>query len=124
MCDIGSSVDALSHFLRICVETCVEAHLAVEFEAAEQRSRHMTKSIDSVAKLIAFMIASKTGKNNTRTQQRVLSYSLSVIALVLVDQHEKKGASFDQRPFFRLLISLFSELARLPTHVDLINPFR
>ncbi|KAI8975394.1 CCR4-Not complex component, Not1-domain-containing protein [Mycotypha africana] len=50
---------------------------------------------------------------NNMAKIKMLNDALSVIILVLSQQHEKRGVEFNQKPFLRLFSSIFNEISKL-----------
>ncbi|KAI8642573.1 CCR4-Not complex component, Not1-domain-containing protein [Parasitella parasitica] len=93
---VTSNTDRLCFFFRLSTETCVELY---------QSSR--LQPIDAYTKLVGFMIQLQ---GNNKTKVKMISQVLSVIVLVIAHQHENHNVQFNQKPFLKLLCSLFTEL--------------
>ncbi|KAI8357332.1 CCR4-Not complex component, Not1-domain-containing protein [Choanephora cucurbitarum] len=90
------TVDQLCFFLRICTEACVSLYRPGR-----------TQLVDAYAKLVGCMVSAQ---QNTTEQLKIASYALSVAVLVLSNQYEHQQTQFNQKPFLKLLSSLFVEL--------------
>ncbi|KAI8367053.1 CCR4-Not complex component, Not1-domain-containing protein [Blakeslea trispora] len=90
------TVDQLCFFLRLCTEACVGLY---------RPSR--TQLVDAYAKLVGYMVSSQQSSTD---QLKIISYAFSVVVLVLSSQYEHQQTQFNQKPFLKLLSSLFVEL--------------
>lgn len=93
---VSSSTDRLCFFFRLSTETCIELY---------QPSR--PQSIDAYTKLTGYMVRLQ---ENNMSKIKMISHVLSVIVLVIAHQHENQNVHFNQKPFLKLLSSLFIEL--------------
>lgn len=93
---LTSDTERQCFFFRLCTETCVDLY---------QPSR--THSIDAYSKLIGYLI--RIGEDY-KSKITMISHVLSVVVLVLAHQHETLGTQFNQKPFLKLLSSLFIEM--------------
>lgn len=93
---VSSSTDRLCFFFRLSTETCIELY---------QPSR--PQSIDAYTKLIGYMVRLQ---ESNMAKIKMISHVLSVIVLVIAHQHENQNIHFNQKPFLKLLSSLFIEL--------------
>src|SRR5690349_10719355 len=94
-------------FFRLCTELCVEQYESNGNSAAGDML------ISSVAKLIVYVVKYQVDPKYTKVDlARVTLFMeiLSVIVLVIVNAHEHAKQSFNQQPYFKLLLSLLNEL--------------
>jgi CCR4-NOT transcription complex subunit 1 len=115
--------DAADRFFRIATELCVEACLksgqALSQPGADSASSNTPTNlaltvIDALSKLFLLLVrlADKEAGDIT-VRVNLLGRILNAIARTLVEDHEAKktsGATFDQRPYFRLLSNLYQDL--------------
>ncbi|KAI9030682.1 CCR4-Not complex component, Not1-domain-containing protein [Phycomyces nitens] len=99
-------------FFRLCTETCVHHFLSFKTQSASFRRRAL-QLIDSYAKLVAYMVRLETGEDDKTARVTLVSHALSVVVLVLAQHHEKRHVNFNQKPFLRILSSLFCELNKI-----------
>ncbi|CAO3682706.1 unnamed protein product [Rhizopus stolonifer] len=90
---ITKDSDRLCFFFRLCTEVCVELY---------QPSK--TQCVDACSKLVGMIIHLSDGSIQMTSQV------LSVVVLVMAQQQEKLGSQFNQKPFLKLMSSLFIEL--------------
>ncbi|KAI7871980.1 CCR4-Not complex component, Not1-domain-containing protein [Mucor mucedo] len=88
--------ERLCFFFRLCTEICIDLY---------QPSR--PQSIDAYTKLVGYMIRIQ---DNYTSKITMATHVLSVAVLVLAHQHETLNTQFNQKPFLKLLSSLFIEL--------------
>ncbi|KAI9261911.1 CCR4-Not complex component, Not1-domain-containing protein [Helicostylum pulchrum] len=93
---ITCDTERLCFFFRLCTETCIELY---------QPSR--PQSIDAYTKLVGYMVRLQ---ENYTSKITMTTHVLSVVVLVLAHQHETLSTQFNQKPFLKLLSSLFIEL--------------
>ncbi|KAK4521394.1 chaperone ATPase hsp78 [Mucor velutinosus] len=93
---VSSSTDRLCFFFRLSTETCIELYPPARPQA-----------IDAYTKLIGYMVRLQ---ENNMARIKMISHVLSVIVLVIAHQHENQSIHFNQKPFLKLLSSLFIEL--------------
>ncbi|KAI7871343.1 CCR4-Not complex component, Not1-domain-containing protein [Spinellus fusiger] len=101
-------------FFRLCIETCVNYYVTFSPNSVSHQGR-VASMIDQFSKLVSSMIAMEGGEDQ-KAKVKLLSDALSVIILVLANHHERRGTNFDQKPFLRLLSSLFTEVNKLDIH--------
>lgn len=65
--------------------------------------------VDALAKLMTFMVVLE---DSPKQQSKMVGHIISVIVLVLAQYHESMGPHFNQKPFFRLLSMVFTELSK------------
>ncbi|KDQ13139.1 hypothetical protein BOTBODRAFT_188668 [Botryobasidium botryosum FD-172 SS1] len=94
-----------SFFFRVCTETSMELY---NKHIASGDVANAYQPIDALSRLIGLMI--KYNGDAAATKIHYLTKILSIVVLVLAHAHEEHGADFDQKPFFRLFSSLFSDL--------------
>jgi CCR4-NOT transcription complex subunit 1 len=68
------------------------------------------QSIDANAKLIALLVKTFNGEASNVSRPAYFRKILSILVLVLVNEHEQRRQEFNQKPFFRLLVGLLTEL--------------
>jgi CCR4-NOT transcription complex subunit 1 len=102
---LTQDTEGLCFFVRMCTEVCVD-HYMSRRSSSPTHQRRSVAMIDSYAKLVSCM-AAQSGK--TRNLE-VFGKALSVIVLVLAHHHERLGSDFNQKPFLRLLTSLYAEI--------------
>ncbi|KAI8333328.1 CCR4-Not complex component, Not1-domain-containing protein [Chlamydoabsidia padenii] len=93
--------DGKCFFLRMGTETCVQHYMMGKPKAIQY--------VDALAKLMTFMVALE---ESSQQQSKMVGHIISVIVLVLAQYHESMGAHFNQKPFFRLLSMVFTELSK------------
>ncbi|KAG1121280.1 hypothetical protein G6F42_012580 [Rhizopus arrhizus] len=91
VCRISTTTNTL-----LSTETCIELY---------QPSR--PQSIDAYTKLTGYMVRLQ---ENNMSKIKMISHVLSVTVLVIAHQHENQNVHFNQKPFLKLLSSLFIEL--------------
>lgn len=94
-----------SFFYRVCTETSVMLYAKL---MASGDFANAYQPIDALSRLIVLMI--KYNGDAATTKIHYLTKILSIVVLVLAHAHEEGGPDFNQRPFFRLFSSLFSDL--------------
>jgi CCR4-NOT transcription complex subunit 1 len=90
--------DRICFFFRLCTEACIELY---------QQPPLRTQAIEAYTKLIGCMLHLQ---NNSTVKVTMASQVLSVVVLVLAHHHENQNLHFNQKPFLKLLSSLFIEL--------------
>ncbi|KIJ29884.1 hypothetical protein M422DRAFT_214789 [Sphaerobolus stellatus SS14] len=98
-------------FFRICMEASVAAY---HQRIATGDDGRAFQDIDAFSRLIVMLIkyngdVGATANADTK-KLRYLTKILSIVVLVLVHQHEERGADFQQKPFFRFFSSLLHDL--------------
>jgi CCR4-NOT transcription complex subunit 1 len=106
--------EAADRFFKVATELCVEACLKTSNQpsAVSDASSLQFGVIDALSKLFLFLIR-LADKEASDVRVNLLSRILSAIARVLTEDHEAKKVSptgFDQRPYFRLLSNLSSDM--------------
>ncbi|OAD77396.1 Not1 transcription factor [Phycomyces blakesleeanus NRRL 1555(-)] len=104
----------LAEWMRLCQHPMVTDQLCSQLatKSASFRRRAL-QLIDSYAKLVAYMVRLETGEDDKKAKVTLVSHALSVVTLVLAQHHEKRQVNFNQKPFLRILSSLFCELNKL-----------
>ncbi|KAI8371784.1 CCR4-Not complex component, Not1-domain-containing protein [Radiomyces spectabilis] len=101
-------------FLRLCIETCVNQYVSAK-RVRVSHQRRVISLIDAFAKLVFYLTkldqSSEASAETNQVKQQWLNDTLSIVILVLAQHHEERGANFNQRPFLRLLSSLFTEFS-------------
>ncbi|KAI9314115.1 CCR4-Not complex component, Not1-domain-containing protein [Dichotomocladium elegans] len=122
--EVCKSDELQSAFVRLCVQTAIQQYL--DFSTLPPPNQYRMKdAVDSVAKLIAFMMAAQgSGEHEKNAKVKFFTHALSIVILVLVSHHEAQTSSFDQRPFLRLLCSISIECNREMKSNELLRPFR
>ncbi|RUS19853.1 hypothetical protein BC937DRAFT_86816 [Endogone sp. FLAS-F59071] len=103
--------DISSMFFRICTETCVDLFLKNKPLPATVPTASY-EPIDAFSKLIVLLVKNQTDPtnvNNNTAKINQLSKILSIIVLVLAQQHEQRRHQFNQKPFLRLFSSLLND---------------
>ena len=103
-----NSQEDMSTFLRIVIDTVVEAY--------EQQDPHLDSTegyfpTDCLAKLVVFLIRNQ-GELDGAVKADKPAYMdsvLSIVVLLLNNHHVVRGEQFNQRVFFRLFSSILSE---------------
>ncbi|KAG1499559.1 hypothetical protein G6F53_011492 [Rhizopus delemar] len=90
---VTADSDRLCFFFRLCTEVCVELY---------QPSK--SQYVDAYSKLVGTIIYKSHGSI------KMTSQVLSIVVLVIAQKQEKLGTQFNQKPFLKLLSSLFIEL--------------
>ncbi|KAI9030832.1 CCR4-Not complex component, Not1-domain-containing protein [Phycomyces nitens] len=98
-------------FFRLCIETCVNQSLTFSPNNASHQ-RRVGITIDSFSKLVRYTIIMEPRKDD-KAKIKYLSDTLSIVILVLANHHQTRGTNFYQKPFLRLLSSLFSEISKI-----------
>ncbi|CAO3592130.1 unnamed protein product [Absidia cylindrospora] len=93
--------DSKCFFLRMGTETCVQHYVMGKPKAIQW--------VDALAKLMTYMV---TLEESSQQQSKMVGHIISVIVLVLAQYHEAMGPRFNQKPFFRLLSLVFTELCK------------
>ncbi|EIE78480.1 hypothetical protein RO3G_03184 [Rhizopus delemar RA 99-880] len=96
---VTADSDRLCFFFRLCTEVCVELY---------QPSK--SQYVDAYSKLVGTIIYKSHGSI------KMTSQVLSIVVLVIAQKQEKLGTQFNQKPFLKLLSSLFIELNNLFSH--------
>ncbi|CAO3600262.1 unnamed protein product [Absidia cylindrospora] len=105
---ITQDSEKLCFFVRMCTEACVD-HYMSQRSPSPSHKRSSVTMIDSYAKLVSCMAtADSVARDDNKL--KVFGKALSVIVLVLAHHHERLGSEFNQKPFLRLLTSLYAEI--------------
>lgn len=105
-------------FFRICTETCVDLFLKNKPLPATVPTASY-EPIDAFSKLIVLLVKNQTDPtnvNNNTAKITQLSKILSIIVLVLAQQHEQRRHQFNQKPFLRLFSSLLNDFNSYEHH--------
>lgn len=105
---LTQDTEGLCFFVRLCTEVCVD-HYMSRRSSSPTHQRRSVAMIDSYAKFVSCMASSAARSGKTRKLE-VFGKALSVIVLVLARHHERLGSDFNQKPFLRLLTSLYAEI--------------
>lgn len=103
-----NSQEDMAHFLRLCIESCVEHYEQEELGAQTNEGMFLT---DSLAKLVVFLVLNQ-GEADGAVKADKAAYMdsiLSIIVLILNNHHVMRGEQFNQRVFFRLFSSIMCE---------------
>ncbi|KAL0088093.1 Not1 transcription factor [Phycomyces blakesleeanus] len=98
-------------FFRLCTETCVNQSLMFSPNNTSHQ-RRVGVTIDSFSKLVRYTIMVEPSKDD-KAKIKHLSDTLSIVILVLANHHQTRGTNFYQKPFLRLLSSMFSEISKI-----------
>ncbi|ORE18565.1 Not1-domain-containing protein [Rhizopus microsporus] len=90
---VTNNPDRMCFFFRLCTEVCVELYQSTK-----------SHCIDAYSKLVSNII--RINQDSIKISCQVLS----ITVLVIAEHHEKLGTQFNQKPFLKLLGSLFIEL--------------
>lgn len=90
---VTNNPDRMCFFFRLCTEVCVELYQSTK-----------SHCIDAYSKLVNNII--QINQDSIKISCQVLS----ITVLVIAEHHEKLGTQFNQKPFLKLLGSLFIEL--------------
>ncbi|KAI8088056.1 CCR4-Not complex component, Not1-domain-containing protein [Gilbertella persicaria] len=93
---ITYDTDKQCFFFRLCTEACVELYRPAR-----------SQSMDAYSKLIGLMVQAQEGYS---AKLKMISQVFSVVVLVLAHHYEYQHVQFNQKPFLKLLCSLFVEL--------------
>ncbi|ORE23450.1 Not1-domain-containing protein [Rhizopus microsporus] len=105
---INDEEEDVCFIFRLYTEACVNQYLTSKITTTIHH-RRMIHLIDSYTKLVSAMIAQSVSFDKLK----LLNHALSVIILILSHHHQSKGIHFNQKPFLRLLFSLFHEVSKL-----------
>ncbi|KAI8149734.1 CCR4-Not complex component, Not1-domain-containing protein [Fennellomyces sp. T-0311] len=120
---ITATEEKQTAFLRLCIQTSVQQYMTFCNLPLPQQAR-MKESTDSVARLVACMVAVQANKRDqAETAIKLLSNALSICVLLLAHCHEVQGSSFDQRPFLRFFISSYIEVSKRVPNLCPITTF-
>lgn len=113
-----------------CLGTAAAAAAAAKSSAGSEAEREKQARdplnygvVDTYSKLIVLLVK-YTDPNNTNTKINLLGKVLSTICQVLVLDHSRRAATglrFDQRPYFRLLVTVLQELHAPDPVLDTTN---
>ncbi|GJJ12464.1 hypothetical protein Clacol_006706 [Clathrus columnatus] len=99
-------------FFRVCTEASVATY---HQRVATGDVTNAYQDIDAFSRLVVMLIKyngdSGTGATADQKKFRYLTKILSIVVLVLVNQHEEKSEDFQQKPFFRFFSSLLHDLS-------------
>ncbi|CAO3623651.1 unnamed protein product [Cunninghamella blakesleeana] len=99
--------DNTCFFLRMAIETCIQHYLAGKAKSIYY--------IDAFTKLVSSLVKMES----LDRQIKIISHTLSVIVLTLAHYHENMNVRFNQKPFFRLLSFIYSDL--LKSNLESVN---
>ncbi|ODV92126.1 hypothetical protein CANCADRAFT_717 [Tortispora caseinolytica NRRL Y-17796] len=116
---VFSNLESLSLFYRVGVEMAVDGFIKVQ--DSRTGSDEVYIPIDSMAKLIVRSLCVIDSSENSLGVSGYFKVVLAVVTAVFAHRHESMGASFNQKPFFRLFSSMFSEWSALASP-SLPNP--
>ncbi|KZV94078.1 Not1-domain-containing protein [Exidia glandulosa HHB12029] len=112
------SGDEQFSFFRVCAEASVESYRK---QAMTGNLTNIFQPIDALSRLIALLIKYHGDTMASTTQDHVkvkyLSKILTIIVLVLAHAHEKQGADFQQKPFFRFFSSFLNDLHSMESNL-------
>ncbi|RUS35473.1 CCR4-Not complex component, Not1-domain-containing protein [Jimgerdemannia flammicorona] len=114
--------DISSMFFRICTETCVD-HFLKNKPSPGTAPTASYQPIDAFSKLVVLLVkiqTDPTNTNNNAAKINQLSKILSIIVLVLAQQHEQRRHQFNQKPFLRLFSSLLNDFNSYEHHFQSI----
>jgi len=125
-----------SLFFRVCLESSVETYSRLL--AAGHSGASLFVPIDAFARFLGCMIkyrawvlrpssadrsdADPSDQRSDHGKTHYVSKVLSIVTLVLVNQHETKGPAFAQKPFFRFFSSLLANVASMDQHLGPAYP--
>jgi CCR4-NOT transcription complex subunit 1 len=101
-----------SFFYRVCTESAID--LYTKF-IARNDIVNAFQPIDALSRLFVLMV--KYNGEAAATKVHYLTKILSIVVLVLAHAHEEFGVDFQQKPFFRLFSSLFSDLHSIESNL-------
>ncbi|RKP25851.1 CCR4-Not complex component, Not1-domain-containing protein, partial [Syncephalis pseudoplumigaleata] len=101
--------NTFSLFFRVSIELSAEIY---QKQAAIPgcTNQGAYQSVDANAKLIALLVRTFHEETGGVSRPAYFRKILSIIVLVLVNEHEQRRQEFNQKPFFRLLVGLLAEL--------------
>lgn len=104
---VFKNTETMTLFLRVCTETCVEDY------NKKIDSSNKYAYLDAFSKLLALLVQSSETDLTAASgdsQSEYFTTILTVICLLLVKDHQTRKLEFDQRPYFRLLSGILTEL--------------
>ncbi|KAI9595324.1 CCR4-Not complex component, Not1-domain-containing protein [Syncephalis fuscata] len=101
--------NTFSLFFRISIELATEIYQK-QSTVPSSSSQAAYQPVDANAKLIALLVKTFNEETGGISRAAYFRKILSIIVLVLVNEHELRRQEFNQKPFFRLLVGLLTEL--------------
>lgn len=100
-----------SIFFRICTEQSVEIY--EKAKASGGPPVFSFQAIDAYAKLIVLLVRQFNDGSQllSAAKAKLGAKAISIIMLVLVNLHNQQRGNFNQRPLFRILVSLLHEMS-------------
>lgn len=115
--NIFQTDDATCLFFRVCTELSIDAW-AKSYKTISPPVLSF-QAIDAFSKLVVYIL--KFRLVTTSNAQEFFSKILSILVLILVSNHQTQKQKFNQKPFFRLFLSLCFDLNSanlLPTFIE------
>ena len=103
-----NSQEDMADFLRVCIESAVDAHEQVDPNVQSYEAHFAT---DCLAKYVVFLVRNQGEADGAVKANRpaYMDSILSIIVLILNNHHVLRGEQFNQRVFFRLFSSILCD---------------
>lgn len=116
--------DLITRFFKLSTQMCVDLCYRTLSETGIAPSIIRAKcfhSLDAFVRLVALLVKHSGDATNTHTKINLLNKVLGIVAGVLLQDHEIRGADFQQLPYHRIFIMLFLELCAPEPVLEAVN---
>lgn len=116
--------DLITRFFRLSTQICVET----VYQTIAEKSTHNIiaknkcyHTLDAYVRLVALLVKHSGDTSNTNTKIHLLNKVLGIVAGVLMQDHDRRQAEFQQLPYQRIFTMLFFELCAPEPVLEAIN---
>lgn len=116
--------DLITRFFKLSTQMCVDHCYRALTEVSNTISVARAKcfhTLDAFVRLVALLVKHSGDSTNTHTKINLLNKVLGIVAGVLLQDHEMRGAEFHQLPYHRIFIMLFLELCAPEPVLEAVN---